>query len=61
MLDEAAEKFEGFSGAHLCEFAERLILSKIYADKQFIDSDVFDAEIKNFGFEPSKKKSIGIK
>ncbi|HOP65101.1 MAG TPA: ATP-binding protein [Spirochaetota bacterium] len=62
LIDEAAEKFEGFSGAHLCEFAERLIMSKIYSNKEFIDAEIFESEIVKFGFSPSKKKgNIGIR
>ncbi len=61
LIEEASERFEGFSGAHLCEFGERLIMSKIYKGREYFDREIFDEELQKFGFKPSLKKPIGIR
>lgn len=61
LIDEAAAYFEGFSSAHICEFAERLIMARIYKSMEFIDTEIFDEEIRKFGFKPSSRKPAGIR
>lgn len=59
-LSAVASRMDGFSGAHITEFADRLIMSKIYSDSEFINSRMIDDELENFSFTPSSRKTIGI-
>jgi hypothetical protein len=50
----------GFSGAHLVEFADRLIMSAIYGGNKTIDQVMILRELKSFDFKVSADKTIGL-
>ncbi len=60
-ISDAAVRMDGFSGAHLAELSERLIMSKIYADSEIITGEMIEAELANFSFTPTTEKTIGIR
>ena len=60
-LSSIAGKMHGFSGAHITEFADRLIMSKIYSDIEFVSRELMDRELENFSFRPSGSNTIGLR
>lgn len=60
IIDDVARDMEGFSGAHITEIADRLIMLKIYRKKDHIDSDMIDEITGQFGFKRSRSSRIGL-
>ena len=50
LLDYLTEVLEGFSGAHITEFAERLCLHLLYEGKQYISKLMIQDEFRKWGF-----------
>jgi len=61
VLTSIAGEMNGFSGAHLVEFADRLIMSKIYKGIEYIERSMITDELENFGFKPFNDSKIGIR
>ncbi|MFC1670042.1 AAA family ATPase [Spirochaetota bacterium] len=56
LINEIAQKLNGFSGAHIKEFAERLKMSSVYNKKKYISEEIVNSELANFDFKPIDKK-----
>ncbi len=57
LVQAIAARLEGYSGAHVTEFAERLVMACVYDDRKHITRKLVNGQLKMFGYRPVRRGS----